>query len=518
MTVTVRRLARTTELGLELVAGHDGADRAIEWAHSIELTDPSPWITGGELVMTTGLTIGASDEEQFAYVSRLVRADAAALAFDTGTTFDRVPDGVRAAGDALGFPILAVPRRTPFIAITRAVIDELTADRLRAVQRVVDQQEKLARETLRGGIPGLISTLGRALSSTAVLIGADGELLSLHGTHPGRVLGHARTVARAAGSTPGRPRRIGAGVSDHDGHTIVHSVGVAGETAGYLAIGSPHELGTEDRLLVAHAAALISIEMAKPAKLADAEQRLRSSVTEALLAMGADLDASVLRYFGFTGDSTVVAVVVTNVGPLLPAQREVALALAAQSVPYLLAPLEGDLVIILGDDRSADWVAALVGTVAAALGRSVRAGRAGPIDIASAATAVRQAAAAAAIEAPAPSAVTDFADAGALSLLLGGRSADELSTLASAVIGPLADHDALAPPSARLLPVLRGWLRHNGQVESAATELGVHRHTMRHRIAKVADVLGRDLDSAEVRAELWVALKAHDLALTLRGE
>jgi hypothetical protein len=52
---------------------------------------------------------------------------------------------VLSAGDALGLPVLQVPADTPFIAITRAVIDELTADQLRSVQRVVDQQEVFAR-------------------------------------------------------------------------------------------------------------------------------------------------------------------------------------------------------------------------------------------------------------------------------------------------------------------------------------------------------------------------------------
>lgn len=105
MAVTVRRLTTLPDLGLTLVAGRDGADRVIEWAHPIELPDPTPWLSGGELVMTTGLEIGADADAQFAYLQGLVGAGCVALAFDTGTRFDRVPDGLRAAGDALGFPV-----------------------------------------------------------------------------------------------------------------------------------------------------------------------------------------------------------------------------------------------------------------------------------------------------------------------------------------------------------------------------------------------------------------------------
>ena len=122
MAVTVAWLVRQANLGLTVVAGAQHGDREILWAHAIELPDPGPYLSGGELVMTTGLNLGADRRAQADYVSRLVAANVAALAFDTGISYDRVPDGIVAAGDALGLPILQVPASTPFIAITRTVI------------------------------------------------------------------------------------------------------------------------------------------------------------------------------------------------------------------------------------------------------------------------------------------------------------------------------------------------------------------------------------------------------------
>jgi DNA-binding PucR family transcriptional regulator len=57
-----------------------------------------------------------------------------------------------------------------------------------------------------------------------------------------------------------------------------------------------------------------------------------------------------------------------------------------------------------------------------------------------------------------------------------------------------------------LLGSLRVWLSHHGQWDPAAAELGVHRHTLRKRMLRVEKLLGRRLDSADLRAELWVAL------------
>jgi PucR family transcriptional regulator, purine catabolism regulatory protein len=57
-----------------------------------------------------------------------------------------------------------------------------------------------------------------------------------------------------------------------------------------------------------------------------------------------------------------------------------------------------------------------------------------------------------------------------------------------------------------LVHSVRVWLAHHGQWEPAAAQLGVHRHTLRKRVQRAAALLGRDLDEAGARAEVWVAL------------
>ncbi|MFE7423328.1 PucR family transcriptional regulator [Rhodococcus sp. NPDC057529] len=511
MAITVRRLAEHPGLGLALVAGIDGADRVIEWAHPIELADPTPWLSGGELVMTTGLKIGGSAESQFDYVSALIQAGTVALAFDTGTTFDRVPDGICAAGDALGLPILAVPPSTPFIAISRAVIDELTADRIREVQEVVSKQEKLARETLSGGIPAVISALARAVFSTVAVIDTDGRVLAEHGTDSARVVDLARSATESARAAVGRRRQTSKVVADGDGYCMLQSISAAEDLRGFLAVRSVGSLSSSDRLLVSHAVSLISIELGKPAKVVDAEHRLRAAVTRALLSLSADLDVGLLRYFGFDSDSSVVAVVFADIGPLLTAERQAANVLGSVGVPYLMASMETGIVVIFPADRS-EIAVRLHHQLGAQLQRAIGAGRGVSAPILRAAQSVKQAGTAARVSRLQSKQFVNFAELETFSLLFGSHSSDELRALEQSMLGVLDAYDSAHPGStSTLVATLEAFLEHNGQTEVAAAALGVHRHTMRNRLKKIVELTDRDLDSAHIRAELWIALKAREL-------
>ena len=87
--------------------------------------------------------------------------------------------------------------------------------------------------------------------------------------------------------------------------------------------------------------------------------------------------------------------------------------------------------------------------------------------------------------------------------LLGVLDPSAARAFADSLLAPL---DATGG-KADLLASTRAWLAHHGQWDVAAQELGVHRHTLRYRIRKVEELLGRSMDDADLRAELWVALE-----------
>jgi PucR family transcriptional regulator, purine catabolism regulatory protein len=82
---------------------------------------------------------------------------------------------------------------------------------------------------------------------------------------------------------------------------------------------------------------------------------------------------------------------------------------------------------------------------------------------------------------------------------------DAVRAFADGLLRKLYEHDAHGRGD--LVASLRAWLSRHGQWDAAAADLGVHRHTLRYRMRRVEEILGRSLDDPDVRMELWLALK-----------
>jgi len=128
------------ELGLELITGRSASQTHVRWVHSTELADPTPWLKGGEMLLTTGLQL-ETPKVQREYLQRLVEHDIAALGFGTGFRHRKIPAALVKAAEERGFPLFEVPYELPFIAITE-----------RAFARLLDERYELLQRTMVGDL------------------------------------------------------------------------------------------------------------------------------------------------------------------------------------------------------------------------------------------------------------------------------------------------------------------------------------------------------------------------------
>ena len=123
---SLRALLARRDLHLLLVVDeHDLApgsmDRPVRWVHSSDLADPTPFLSEGLVLLTTGTQFADADAADYrAYVDRLVARGVRALGFGTEVVRDGMPSGLVDACTAARLPLFEVPYRTPFIAVARA--------------------------------------------------------------------------------------------------------------------------------------------------------------------------------------------------------------------------------------------------------------------------------------------------------------------------------------------------------------------------------------------------------------
>jgi purine catabolism regulator len=128
------------ELGLELACGEESAQAHVRWVHSTELPDPTPWLKGGELLLTTGMQL-TGPKSQRELVDLLADHDIAGLGFGTGFAHKRLPAALVNAARKREFPLFEVPYELPFIAITE-----------RAFARLLDERYELLQRTMVGDV------------------------------------------------------------------------------------------------------------------------------------------------------------------------------------------------------------------------------------------------------------------------------------------------------------------------------------------------------------------------------
>ena len=168
------------ELDLRLVAGAAGAGRPVRWVHISEIVDPTPWLSGGELLLTTGLQLD-TPERQREYVARLAGHGLAGLGLGTGFAHEAMPEAMVAAAEEHGFALFEVPYEVPFIAVTEKAFTHLVNEHYAVLQRALSAHERLERIVLsERGLEGVTGALSSLVDGPAIVFDARGEVLASH--------------------------------------------------------------------------------------------------------------------------------------------------------------------------------------------------------------------------------------------------------------------------------------------------------------------------------------------------
>jgi purine catabolism regulator len=512
--LTVGDLLRTPVLDIRPVAGKRGLSNAIRWVHVSELEDPTPWLKGGELLLTTGMGVGKTAARQRGYLDRLRKAELAGLGFGTGFSFRSVPRALAEAADRAGFPIFEVPYDVPFIAITEAVFTRLVAEQYELLSRSLDAEHTLTRAVLDGqGIDGVVRALTAAIRGWALLLDLHGRVTS---AVPSSARARAGPVWAELQSPKAEGQRFSLAVVEGADHIAIQPVTAQGRIEAFLAVGKKEALTQFDRIVSSHAQALLALELAKVRAVSDAERRLKGDLLDHILreTLAPGEARQAMERLGFDLARPVAAAVFTGTEPperLAMACEEV----LARQTPAFLASARDDVVIAVLQPDGPGFLASLRDAVAARSAGAVLAGGGSLVPFDRLLQGLREARYALQLCRADDRVQAEFADLGTYQLLLSLQDPDALRTFANSVLLTLDEYDGAH--ATELVPSLRAFLEKNARWESAAKDLFVHRHTLRYRMRKVEELTGRSLSSARDRMEFFLALRARDLLASDEG-
>jgi PucR family transcriptional regulator, purine catabolism regulatory protein len=531
--------------GPRVLAGAERLVAPVRWVHVIELAQAAHLLRGGELVLSTGIALPDDAAGLSRYVAELASVGVSALAVELGSRYSRsLPAALISAASDYELPLIVLERETQFIAITEAVhariIDAQMAE-LRSAERLHQVFTELA-------VSG--AAADEVVAQTATLAGCPVILENL--AH--QVLACApfgQDAASLLAGFSGRSRAVQ--VSGRTGYDatagwLVTVVGARGEDWGRLIMLRDEAPAPGDEALIERAATTLALGRLLDHQRESLERQAHRTILSAFLGNGygdhAEAEARAQALGVPVAGRLLVAVVVRVArASTAPGHESTGHSAAVPGIPGLAAPA---LVGPARAARIADAIAevcrqlripALVGSLDdyrvagllalpsrsdpdTALGRLANhlRPRLAEGDVIGAGSAVDSvgsvqrslleadhvAEAATRLGTSQPYyRLPDLRLRGLLHLL---REDPRLQAFAERELSRLLMHDDSA--GTQLMPALAAYLEAGGNKAEAAKRAHLARPTMYERLRQIEQVLGVDLEPAESRLSLYVALLA----------
>ena len=493
MSLTVRELLAMRDLGLLACTSTGDLERPVTWVAVSELADPSPWLEGGEFLVTTGMRLSADTESCEEYVTQLVRAGVSALGFGVGLSHADVPPALISAAETQGITVITIPEPVPFVAVSRAVSQWLNAKEYEESARAFAAQRELIRSALVASpdASALLAVLSKHVDGFAVHVDARGTALV---GFPASALVRAEEFRAEVDRLRPRGLLASSAVSNTDEHVVLLPLGVRGSASGFLIVGTSRPLRPMDQAVLNLAVSLISWAQSRP--ISDAAE---ASVLRAFLfsrARSELIPAAVWQALG-VAETTVRIVRVRLAESATATEIESSFATVSAMPGCMWVHLESTCIVGVITASRTDSLLELSHPVRAC-GVSAPFALGDPVRFETAFVQAERAQ----FSGTGVVFFERLSDRGFGSLVDAGAAA---SWAAEYIAGISSSSE-----SAELVATVRAWLAHHGQVDAAANELGVHRHTVRHRLRRAETLLERSFDDPAVRADLWFALRGSE--------
>ena len=473
--ITLSWLFAQASLELRQVVASSSAEVEFSYIQPTELPDPTPFLLPGSVVLTVGLAFESKPRQLENYVASLKQSGVVAIGFGTGLSFAAVPEALSLACQQHELTLFEVPHKIPFISIINAVNQEFSRQESRNQERLMRAQRRLNQSAITEGIVGLLSATSQLIDAHLAIYDNDQRLVAQSGT-----------VAPAAG------KKV----------VVKHKMLTFGDRYHQLITASTKRTTALDRAIIKHTMGLAELLLQRPSQLRKARSDLNALALTLLLGIDGNPD-HLSRVFARISDNS------GNVRPVLIHSNvavQIDRACAAVDAALMLTDrelcslrLDETLALLLfRGTRSIDNILDLFGTTRTKLRIC--------LDVPQHWSQINNQ-------------LIKQLTVSVKSLKLGENSSPRSNTVrwlqAPEVIAALDQRaqetiDKLilfdAANNTELRTTLAVYLQQGASISLTAETLGIHRHTVRTRIGKIASICEVDLDDPVTRAELLLVV------------
>lgn len=524
-------------LGSSLVTG--SPEMTISWSITVRAQPPAfPEIYGGELALISMQVLQSYDSRMTLaqVLAKLAEVNVRAVAAEEAFIDEEVI--ALAAEHDMG--LMSLPKDASLTSIERAVNTLIVNQGAQMQQRAIEIQRQLTRHVAENrDLNSLLQIIARATAKPVLIHDDAGVLMSQIYPTMSRRPGARSLVNNLPYTefhnwlTKEAPKEEGAILPSPLGHTTV--LKVEKRVAGYLSlVDTSNVMNDFDRLVLTYGADVCAIEMAKNRAIASAVEQARGDWVQMWLSgtpTDDDMMATRASQAGFDIDSTYVVAVfkaVTESGSSLPLDSLIALVRDDMTrrqlsgaigqyvdVIVVLYPVDanntvGRVRVMIEEVRGQVAMRTPSGLVSVGISRSAS-------GLAALRDAYREAKDALSIagELGETEQATFYGDLKLYQLLLALKEGglDYMQTFYVETLGALVEHDERKQSD--LIRTLSGFFEANGNLAKAANDLDVHRNTLVYRLERISELTGLDLDDADNRLILHLALKIQKVLATM---
>ena len=524
MSLSLRKLLQNPSLHLRLVVGGDAGtteeqafDRPFEWLHATDMIDPTPFLGPAEVILTLGWQFPVTDSADPAipeanepserldriyddYASLVAAHGVIGIGFGSDVVHRGIPAQLVRACRRHGLILFDVPYEISFMDLLQEAAQVLQRDETERYSRSLRAQKAIANAaTRRDGLNATLRETARQLGCGVALYDPLGRPVMFVDAPEGPRVGEAELTAIVRDTFSSGQRFRSAQVTP-EVEAVLQLLGEPGAPSGMLALTLSRGFDDLSRDVLSSVLALVSVSLEQNQALASLHETLREALLQLLFSGNVDVTRHIVeRVWGQLPAPPFAALVGIpqqfEVSRVIPALETLQ---ASARIPLFFAGYRGAAALIV-HERDVTKLVEELRPFELALGRSACDDWAGlPLALDEAKKAAEHGLRRGTGEL---TAFTDIWRNGVSDLI----DSSDAAHVARRLLGPLASHDT--DHGAELLHTLAVWLRLHGRPLPTARELGIHRHTLTHRLGQIAELTRLDLEDFQARAELSLALR-----------